>query len=82
MGKPRMAEMPETAGIADRLRTLRMEHELSCHKLADGLEVTESAVSSWERGLYIPSTFAVMRYAEYFGVSTDWILFGREYDGR
>lgn len=82
MGKPKMTEMPETAGIADRLWTLRMEHELSCYKLAAELEVTQSAVSSWERGLYIPSTFAVMRYSDYFGVSTDWILFGREYDGR
>ena len=67
-----------TDRICDRLRTLRMEHEISQEKLAEELDIARTTVSHLENGNREPSLYMLMAYAEYFGVSTDWILFGRE----
>ena len=67
-----------TDRICDRLRTLRMEHEISQEKLADELDIARTTVSHLENGNREPSLYVLMAYAGYFGVSTDWILFGRE----
>ena len=67
--------------IAGRLRTLRMEHEISQRELAEAMEVSNSTISRIEKGESLPDTYTLMVYAEHFGVSTDWILFGKEYEG-
>ena len=67
-----------TDKICDRMRTLRMEHEISQEKLAEELDIARTTVSHLENGNREPSLYVLMAYAEYFGVSTDWILFGRE----
>lgn len=66
--------------IANRLRTLRMEHEISQEKLAEELDVSRTTVCHVENGDRMPSLFVVIAYAEYFSVSTDWILFGKEHE--
>jgi len=66
--------------IANRLKSLRVEHEISQRKLAEELGVSNSTVARAESGRAIPDTYVVMKYAEHFCVSTDWILFGREYE--
>ena len=67
-----------TDRICGRLRTLRMEHEISQEKLSEELDIARTTVSHLENGNREPSLYVLMAYAEYFGVSTDWILFGRE----
>ena len=67
-----------TDKICDRMRTLRMEREISQEKLAEELDIARTTVSHLENGNREPSLYVLMAYAEYFGVSTDWILFGRE----
>lgn len=69
----------DIAAIGARLYDLRIEHDMSIRKLSFELLCTESAISTWEHGKYIPSTPMVMKYSEVFGVSTDWILFGKEH---
>ena len=79
--RPRMAAVvSDPAGIARRLTELREGRGLSRHKLAWDLDVAENTLGTWERGHGVPSTYAVMKYAEYFGVTTDWILFGGRTD--
>lgn len=68
----------DITAIGMRLYDLRIEHDLSIRKLSFELLCTESAISTWEHGKFIPSTPMVMKYSELFGVSTDWILFGKE----
>ncbi len=67
--------------IANRLKSLRVEHEISQRKLAEELELSNSTVARTEKGESIPDTYVVMKYAEYFSVTTDWILFGGKADG-
>jgi len=66
--------------IANRLKSLRVEHEISQRKLAEKLGISNSTVARAESGRAIPDTYVVMKYAEHFCVSTDWILFGKEYE--
>ena len=67
--------------IANRLKSLRVEHEISQEKLAEELDIARTTVSHLENGNREPSLYVLMAYAEHFGVSTDWILFGKEYEG-
>lgn len=68
----------DIAAIGVRLYDLRVEHDMSIRELSAELQCTGSAISTWEHGKFIPSTPMVMKYSECFGVSTDWILFGKE----
>ena len=70
-----------TDTIGNRLKTLRAEHDLSQEKLAEELDISRTTVSHLENGNREPSLYMLMAYAEHFGVSTDWILFGKEYEG-
>jgi transcriptional regulator with XRE-family HTH domain len=70
----------DITAIGMRLYDLRIEHDLSIRELSLELLCTASAISTWENGKFIPSTPMVMKYSEHFGVSTDWILFGKEYE--
>ena len=70
-----------TDTIGNRLKTLRAEHDLSQEKLAEELDIARTTVSHLENGNREPSLYTLMAYAEHFGVSTDWILFGKEYEG-
>jgi transcriptional regulator with XRE-family HTH domain len=67
--------------IGDRLRTLRMKYELSVKALSFEIDFTEQSIRIWEKGS-LPQTQAIMAYSEYFGVSTDWILYGKEFEDR
>ena len=68
-----------TDTIANRLKSLRVEHEISQRQLAEEMKVSNSTIARAEKGESLPDTYTLMVYAEHFGVSTDWILFGKEY---
>ena len=60
---------------AQRLRALRLEHELSQVVLAQRLELrTQAHISLLEHGQKEPSIRLVIRTAEVFGVTTDSLL--------
>lgn len=67
--------------IGGRLRTLRIEHDMSVKALSFEIDFTEQSIRIWEKGS-LPQTQAIMAYSEYFGVSTDWILYGKESEDR
>src|SRR5665647_1241310 len=59
-----------------RLKILRNNTKLSQKQMADALGVPHGTYRNWEQGLRTPDTETVMKLAEYFNVSTDYI-FGR-----
>ena len=63
--------------LAKQLRYLRQSKELSQVQLAEKLGVKKQSVSNWENDNVIPSVEMLERIAEYFNVSTDYLL-GRE----
>lgn len=61
----------------NRIKELRKEKGLSQAELAKALFVNQTAVSQWERGATMPSPNMLNTLADYFHVTTDYLL-GRE----
>ena len=61
--------------IGKRIIQLREEKGLSQNELAEKLKVHSQSVGRWEREDTIPSADDVMKLAEVFAVTTDYLLF-------
>lgn len=61
------------------LRKLRLEKGINQEQLAAQLHVTRQAVSNWENGKTQPDIETLSRIAEYFGVSVECLIYGKEY---
>lgn len=62
--------------IGSRIRSQRLQHQLTQAQLADALQVRYQTVSKWETGSTLPDTAMLPRIADIFGISLDE-LFGR-----
>ena len=60
--------------IADRIKDLRIQHNLTQAELAKKLNITRSSVNAWEMGISTPSTAYLIELAQLFHVSTDYLL--------
>lgn len=60
--------------FGDRLKELRKEKKITQPELANMLGVTFSTVSAWEVGKAQPSYDILVKLAQYFGVTTDYLL--------
>ncbi len=60
--------------IADKIKNLREKRGITQSELAKRLGITRSGVNAWEMGISIPSTQYVVKLAELFSVSTDYLL--------
>ena len=58
----------------DRLVKLRKELGLTQEDFAQKIGYTRTAISAWEIGRNEPSNADTVRIAEFFGVSTDYLL--------
>lgn len=63
--------------IADRIKELRQESGLSQSALAKEISVSQKAIDYWERGVNEPKATYIIKLADFFDVSADYIL-GRE----
>ncbi len=66
--------------IAERILKLRKEAGLSQEAFAEKLGVSRQSVSKWESGNVMPDLDKVVAMCELFGVSTDYLLTGKEAD--
>ena len=64
--------------LSERIRELRVKQGYTQVSLAQKLSVTKQAVSNWENGNIQPSIDMLVRLADLFSVTTDYLL-GREY---
>ncbi len=62
--------------MAERLLALRNEKRLSQVKLAEIMGLSQTSINRYENDLGSPSVETLLKYAEYFNVSLDYI-FGR-----
>lgn len=60
-------------GFRERLKELRLAAGLSQEKLANQLQITVKSIQRYESG-YRPDTYALVKLATYFNVSTDYLL--------
>jgi len=62
----------------ERLFELRRQAGLSQEELANTLDITRQAVQKWEAGTSRPDMDNLVSLAEYFHVSLDYLILGRE----
>ena len=60
--------------FGNRIKTLRLSYNLSQVQLAEQLSVSKQTVSNWENGYIQPSIDILIRIANFFSVSTDYLL--------
>ena len=65
--------------VSTTIKLLRAEKGINQEQLAEQLHVTRQAVSSWETGKTQPDIEAMKQIAEYFDVSVERLIYGREY---
>lgn len=63
--------------LANQIRALRKSKEIDQKTLARKLGVTKQTVSNWENDNIMPSIEKLIQLADYFEVSTDYLL-GRD----
>ncbi|MBQ9118267.1 MAG: helix-turn-helix transcriptional regulator [Clostridia bacterium] len=60
--------------FAERLRELRIEKNLSQRGLAKETGVSQAAIARWESNLQVPNIDVAIMFAQYFQVTTDYLL--------
>lgn len=57
-----------------RLKELRLKKDLQQKELAEVLNTKQQNISRWEKGEFEPSFEQLIEIAEFFNVSTDYLL--------
>ncbi len=66
--------------VSKQLIHLRNVKGISQEELASLMDVTRQSVSKWETGQALPDSEKIVRLSEIFGVTTDYLLKGKETD--
>ena len=73
--------MNEESGLIG-LRIIRKKKNLNQLKVAMDLSISREALSHYENGKRNPDIQMLKRLSEYFGVSIDFLVNGKEYNDR
>lgn len=65
--------------VKNRLRSLREEKNIIQRDLAEEFNLTRATIASYETGKSMPSIDVVLKYADYFNCSVDYILGRTDY---
>ena len=57
---------------------LLQQYGVSAYKVAKATGVTQSTLSDWKRGRSTPKSENMKKIADYFGVSIDYLMTGKE----
>lgn len=60
--------------MGETIRTLRKEKGMTQKELADKLNITDKAVSKWERDIACPDTATIPKLAEIFEISLEELM--------
>ncbi len=60
--------------LGEVIKKLRTAHNISQVQLANGLNVSKQTVSNWENNNILPSIEMLVKTAQFFSVSTDYLL--------
>lgn len=58
----------------DRIRELRKKNNMTQNELASLMGVTQAALSGWETGKFAVDSDTLIKLADYFNCSTDYLL--------
>ena len=63
--------------LSKRIKQLRLSFNLNQVEFANKLSITKQTVSNWENNNIMPSIDMLIKIADFFGVTTDYLL-GRD----
>lgn len=66
--------------VSDRIQSLRKAKGMSQEQVGESLGVSRQAVSKWESGQLIPDIGNIIQMSGIFGVTTDYLLTGKQQD--
>ena len=72
------AEVIPMNKVSTTIKRLRLEKNINQEQLAEQLHVTRQAVSNWETGKTQPDIETLTSIAEYFCVSLEYLIYGKE----
>lgn len=58
----------------DRLKQLRLKNKLTQQNIANHFQTSPQSYAQWEKGLRKPSAENLQKLADFFNVSTDYLL--------
>lgn len=61
----------------DRIVSLMSKNHITAKYLTSHLELSNSSITDWKKGKAKPSTDAIVKIANFFDVSTDFLLTGK-----
>ena len=61
--------------LAERIKRLRQEHNLTQGELSKKVGIHQKQISAYERGRNVPSTDILIKLAEVFNVTLDYLAF-------
>lgn len=61
-------------GFSARLRRLRLDKDLKCLDVAQGTGLSHTAILGYEDGSQIPKMDSLVKLADFFDVSVDWLV--------
>jgi len=73
--------MRENLGLIG-LKLVRKQRKLNQLKVALDLNISREALSHYENGKRSPDIEMLRRLSKYFGVSIDYLINGREFEGK
>ncbi len=63
--------------VGENIKELRKDKKMSQQALAEKIGVSQKAIDYWERGVNEPKATYIVKLADFFGVSADFLL-GRD----
>ena len=60
--------------FADRLNMIKNDTDITYRDIERATGIPHTCIGVWTRGKTLPNTYSLIRLAEYFGVTTDWLL--------
>ena len=60
--------------LSNNLKNLRVSKNLTQKEIADNIGITEQSYQRYEYGKVVPSAIKLYELADYFDVSTDYLL--------
>ena len=60
--------------FSERLKSLRIQHNLTQKQIAEFLGTSQPSYQNWEKGTRKPSRNTIQKIADFFNVSTDYLL--------
>lgn len=67
------------SGLLERVKELMKESGITAKQLTKELSISSSSFTDWGKGKGSPSLETVVKFSNYFKVSIDWLVNGKEF---